>query len=223
MVIVAQFHPKFSVNVPRIPFPETKKIPSKRLLSWLCERTHTERVVVKSSVANRELKQNRTATATWGTRKRLFPRISESLQLCLFLSWLKFLPFLPKFYCFIVSKYERATVVISQKWCSRPVNNLKVKHLKLHVRHDDPEIMSISHIHVLLLSSAISLIVSLTLPSGSPVLVLKARSNCKWAQWSVSRSFLCKKYKLLLRSLRSTISASYPWRSRIRGTPMGSE
>ena len=48
-----------------------------------------------------------------------------------------------------------------------------MKHLKSHVRHDDPEIMSISHIHVLLLSSAISLIVSLTLPSWSPVLVLK--------------------------------------------------
>ena len=93
--------------------------------------------------------------------------------LCLFLSWLKFLPFLPKFYCFIVSKYERATVVISQKWRSRPVNNLKLKHLKSQVRHDDPEIMSISHIHVLLLSSAIILIVSLTLPSWSPVLVLK--------------------------------------------------
>ena len=46
------------------------------------------------------------------------------------------------------------------KWCSRPVNNLKVKYLKSHVRHDDPEIMSISHIHVPLLSSAISLIVS---------------------------------------------------------------
>ena len=33
--------------------------------------------------------------------------------------------------------------------------------------------MSISHIHVLLLSSAISFIVSLTLPLWSPVLVLK--------------------------------------------------
>ena len=48
-----------------------------------------------------------------------------------------------------------------------------MKQLKSHVRHDDPEIMSISHIHVLLLSSAISLIVSLTLPSRFPVLVLK--------------------------------------------------
>ena len=59
------------------------------------------------------------------------------------------------------------------KWCSRPDNNLKAKHLKSHVRHDGPELMSISHIHVLLLSSAISLIVLLTLPSWSPVLVLK--------------------------------------------------
>ena len=48
-----------------------------------------------------------------------------------------------------------------------------MKQLKSHVRHEDPEIMSISHIHVLLLSSAISLIVSLTLPSWFPVLVLK--------------------------------------------------
>ena len=48
-----------------------------------------------------------------------------------------------------------------------------MKQLKSHVRHDDPEIMSISHIHVLLLSSGISLIVSLTLPSWFPVLVLK--------------------------------------------------
>ena len=47
------------------------------------------------------------------------------------------------------------------------------KQLKSHVRHEDPEIMSISHIHVLVLSSAISLIVSLVLPSWSPVLVLE--------------------------------------------------
>ena len=55
----------------------------------------------------------------------------------------------------------------------RPDNNPKMKQLKSHVRHDDPEIMSISHIHVLLLASAISVIVSLTLPSWFPVLVLK--------------------------------------------------
>ena len=47
-----------------------------------------------------------------------------------------------------------------------------MKQLKSHVRHDDPEIMSISHIHVLILSTAISLIVSLTFPSWSPVPVL---------------------------------------------------
>ena len=40
-----------------------------------------------------------------------------------------------------------------------------MKQLKSHVRHDDPEIMSISHVHVLHLSSANSLIVSLTFPS----------------------------------------------------------
>ena len=48
-----------------------------------------------------------------------------------------------------------------------------MKQLKSHVMHEDPDIMSISHIHVLLLSSAISLIVSLPLPSWSPVVVLK--------------------------------------------------
>ena len=45
-----------------------------------------------------------------------------------------------------------------------------MKYFKLHVRHADPGIMSISHIHVLLLSSAI---ISPALPSWSPVLVLK--------------------------------------------------
>ena len=45
--------------------------------------------------------------------------------------------------------------------------------VKSHVRHDDPEIMSISHIHVLLLPSAIRFIVSPALPSWSPVLVLE--------------------------------------------------
>ena len=42
--------------------------------------------------------------------------------------------------------------------------------LESHVKHEDPEIMSISHIHVLLLSCAISLIVFVVLPSSSPVL-----------------------------------------------------
>ena len=36
------------------------------------------------------------------------------LQLCLFLSYLKFLPFPPKFYCFILSNYGRVTMVNSQ-------------------------------------------------------------------------------------------------------------
>ena len=51
-----------------------------------------------------------------------------------------------------------------------------MKQLKLHVRHEDPEIMSIAHIHVLLLSSAISFIVSPALPSSSPVLVLTLKT-----------------------------------------------
>ena len=65
-------------------------------------------------------------------------------------------------------------MVISQKYAHVLTITKKMrKQSKSHVRHDDPEIMSISHIHVLLLSSAISLIVSLTLPSWSPVLVLE--------------------------------------------------
>ena len=83
-----------------------------RLIPWQCNITLNEGLM-NGNPENRELKQNRTARAMWGTRKRLFVFLM-SLQLCLFLSWLKFLPFLPKFYCFIVSNYGRATVVISQ-------------------------------------------------------------------------------------------------------------
>ena len=54
-----------------------------------------------------------------------------------------------------------------------------MKQLKSHVRHEDPEIMLISHIHVLLLSSAISLIVSRTLPSCFPFLVLELRTTVR--------------------------------------------
>ena len=52
-----------------------------------------------------------------------------------------------------------------------------MKQLKSHVRHDNPEIMSISHIHVLLLSSAISIIVSPTLSSWFSILVLLSAFN----------------------------------------------
>ena len=48
-------------------------------------------------------------------------------------------------------------------------NNVAIKS---HVRHGSPEIMSISQIHVLLLFSAISLIVSPALPSRIRVVVL---------------------------------------------------
>ena len=52
-------------------------------------------------------------------------------------------------------------MVISQNDGSRPVNIPKSEQLKSHVRHEDPEIMpSISHIHVLLMSSAITFIVT---------------------------------------------------------------
>ena len=61
-----------------------------------------------------------------------------------------FLRLCQNYIAFIGSIYKRTTMVFS-KWCPRPVNNLEMKQLKSHVRHDDPEIMSISHIHVLLL------------------------------------------------------------------------
>ena len=89
-----------------------------------------------------------------------------SLKLCLFLSWLSQISIASS------SLTTKSGCCNLSKWCPRPENNLKMKQLKPHVGHEDPEIMSISHIHVLLLSSAISLIVSLTLPSWSPVLVL---------------------------------------------------
>ena len=66
-----------------------------------------------------------------------------------------------------------------------------MKQLKSHVRHEDPEIMSISHIHVLLLSSAISLIVSLTLPSSS--LTSQPRLNEQNAnRYVVLETFQCE-------------------------------
>ena len=45
----------------------------------------------------------------------------ELLILCSFLSWLKFLPFLPQFYFFIVSIYRRATRNFS-KWLSSAIS-----------------------------------------------------------------------------------------------------
>ena len=92
-----------------------------------------------------------------------------SLHLPLFSTWLKFLPFLSKFYCShclqLQSDCGNFFKMMSTS-CQQP----KMKQLKSHVRHADPVVMSISHIHVLRLSSPISVIVSLTLPSWSPVL-----------------------------------------------------
>ena len=73
---------------------------------------------------------------------------------------------------------------------------LQMKQLKSHVRHGDLGIMSISHIHVPFLPSAlISLIVSLTLPSWSPVLGPRACSKVvgNSTQWirHHSRSKIC--------------------------------
>ena len=110
---------------------------------------------------NRELEQTGTTTATRGTRKQV-PPYWTSLLLRLFLTWLKF-HFCQSPIAFIVSNYRRANVVITQ--------NI-VLALSL-TSHENPEIKSILHIHMLLLSSAISFIVSPALLSWSRVLVLK--------------------------------------------------
>ena len=107
----------------------------------------------------RELKQTRTATATRRARKRLFPYFWGLCNSAYFNLGSNFFCFCQSFYCFIVFNYGRAAVVISQNDAHVLTTTLEMKQLKSHVRHDGPEIMPISHIHVLLLSSAISLIV----------------------------------------------------------------
>ena len=63
---------------------------------------------------NRELKQTRTATATWGARKRLFPYFWRLCNSAYSYRGSNFFRFCQSFYCFIVSNYGRATVLISQ-------------------------------------------------------------------------------------------------------------
>ena len=84
-----------------------------------------------------------------------------SLQLSLFLTWLKFLPCLPRSIAFIVSNYGRATVVISQNDVHVLSTTWKCSNFIL----------------VLLLFSAFNFIVSPALLSSSPVLVLKLPNN----------------------------------------------
>ena len=62
----------------------------------------------------RELKQTRTATATPGARKRLFPYFWRLCNSAYSYRGSNFLRFCQSFCCFIVSNYRRATVVVSQ-------------------------------------------------------------------------------------------------------------
>ena len=54
------------------------------------------------------------------------------------------------FVAFIISNHRSAVMVISQRDAHVLLQPKKMKQLKSHVRHDDPEIVLISHIHVLL-------------------------------------------------------------------------
>ena len=91
-------------------------------------------------------------------------RNSRSLQLFLFVSWLKFLPFRPKFYCFHGLQLQKSD------W-----GNFS-KCLKSHARGRRPQHHAVNFIYprLLLLSSTTSSIVLPLLQSPSPdVLVLK--------------------------------------------------
>ena len=107
-------------------------------------------------------------------RQREEPGKCLCISICLFLNSLNAFPFRRyiAIIAFIVSYCRRATVVVCQNDALVLKKNLKMTHFKSYVRH---EIMSSSHIHVLLLSSAISFIVSITcaLLSSFSVLVLK--------------------------------------------------
>ena len=75
---------------------------AKRLLSCECGSIEIgeQNTSLRSRVSQgiREPKQTRTATAMPGARKDYcISLFLASLQLCIFVSWLKFLPFLPKF------------------------------------------------------------------------------------------------------------------------------
>ena len=62
----------------------------------------------------RELQQTRTATATRGARKRVFPYFWRLCNSAYSYRGSNFLRFCQSFCCFIVSNYRRATVVVSQ-------------------------------------------------------------------------------------------------------------
>ena len=64
-----------------------------------------------------------------------------------------------------------------------------MKQLKSHVKHEDPEILLISHIRVLLLFSAVSLIVSPALPSSSPILLMLSSLIAKLVRYDLELDF----------------------------------
>ena len=67
----------------------------------LLEKSHPAPLTLDTVISTelmREVEQTGSTTATWEARKTVSIFLT-SFQLSLFLTWLKFLPFLPKFYC----------------------------------------------------------------------------------------------------------------------------
>ena len=72
--------------------------------------------ILRAEVMKRKTRgeQTRTATATRGARKRLFPYFWRLCNSAYSYRGSNFLRFCQRFCCFIVSNYRRATVVVSQ-------------------------------------------------------------------------------------------------------------
>ena len=108
----------------------------KIVVSQIAQRTWRAFSCCRCRAPLGSLKQTRTATATWATRKNRL-RISNVFATLPIPNLAQFLPFLSKFYCFIVSNYWRATVVISQndahvltttsKWSNSAAVTLELK------------------------------------------------------------------------------------------------
>ena len=111
-----------------------------------------------------ELKQTRTATEELGKMCLYF---IMPLQICLFSTFSNFFPFRRSF----VDLPSFTTEERLSKWCPRPENNLNMTHFKSLVRARRPRDHCQSYIFTcsLVLSSAVSFIVSLASSSSSPL------------------------------------------------------
>ena len=85
----------------------------------------------------------------------------------------------PEFYCFhrLLPHSKSGCGNFLLMTSSSSENNLKINISLALAEHDDPNIMSKWHIHVHLLSSAISFIVSLALSSSIPSWILSSRKD----------------------------------------------